>query len=107
MAKFVLIYTGGGGTAATEEEQQRIMGEWGVWYGKLGDAVVDGGMPFGQSHHITDAGADGAGAVSAPAPTGYTVIEADSLEAAVAASKDHPHLQHGGQVSVFQGIEMG
>lgn len=107
MAKFVLIYTGGGGMAATEEEQQQIMEQWGAWYGKMGAAVVDGGMPFGESHHITDSGSDGPGAIGSPAPTGYTVIEADSLSAAVEASKDHPHLAHGGQVSVFQGIDMG
>lgn len=38
MANFVLIYTGGTGSADVgDEERQRIMGEWGAWYGKMGE----------------------------------------------------------------------
>jgi hypothetical protein len=107
MANFVVIYSGGSGMAATPEEQERIIGEWGAWYGKLGPAIVDGGNPFGASKHIAAAGAaaaDGPGPVPA---TGYTIISADSLEAAVEACADHPHLSQGGQVAVFETIQMG
>jgi len=106
MAKFVVIYSGGSGMAATPEEQERIMGEWGAWYGKLGPAIVDGGNPFGASKNFSGAGAavaDGPGTLPA---TGYTIIEADSLDAAAAACADHPHLGQGGQVSVFETIDM-
>jgi hypothetical protein len=107
MAKFVVIYSGGSGMTATPEEQERIMGEWGAWYGKLGPAIIDGGNPFGASKSISGPGAsaaDGPGSVPA---TGYTIIEADSLDAATAACADHPHLNHDGQVQVFEAIEMG
>ena len=107
MAKFVVIYSGGSGMAATPEEQERIMAEWGAWYGKLGPAIIDGGNPFGASKSIPGAGAaavDGPG--STPA-TGYTIITADSLDAAAAACADHPHLSQGGQVQVFETIDMG
>lgn len=107
MAKFVVIYSGGSGMAATPEEQERIMGEWGAWYGKLGPAITDGGNPFAASKNISGAGAaaaDGPGTVPA---TGYTIIEADSLDAAAQACADHPHLSHGGQVSVFETLDMG
>ena len=107
MAKFVVIYSGGSGMAATPEEQERIMGEWGAWYEKTGAAITDGGNAFGGSKSIAGAGAaaaDGPGTVPA---TGYTIIEADSLEAAAAACSDHPHLGHGGQVAVFETIDMG
>ncbi len=106
MARFVVIYSGGSGMAATPEEQERIMGEWGAWYGKLGPAIADGGNPFGASKSIAGPGAaaaDGPGAVPA---TGYTIIEADSLDAAATACADHPHLSHGGQVHVFETIVM-
>jgi hypothetical protein len=105
MANFVLIYTGGMGMAMSEEEQQKVMADWGAWYGKLGEAVVDGGNPFGASKTITADGM-GDGAVSAPAATGYTVISADSIEDAVEKSKDHPHVHHGGQVTVYETIQM-
>jgi len=107
MAKFVVVYSGGSGMSATPEEQERIMAEWGAWYGKLGASIIDGGNPFGASKHIASAGdaaADGPGTVAA---TGYTIIDAGSLDAAAAACADHPHLNHGGQVHVFEAIEMG
>ena len=107
MAKFVVIYSGGMGMAAEPDEQQRIMDEWGAWYGKMGAAIGDGGNPFAASKSFSGAGAaaaDGPGTVPA---TGYTIIEADSLDAAAAACADHPHLAHGGQVSVFEAVHMG
>ena len=107
MAKFVVVYSGGEGMTASPEEQERIMGEWGAWYGKLGPAIVDGGNPFGASKSYSGAGAsvaDGPGTLPA---TGYTIIEAGSLEDAAAACADHPHLNHGGQLSVFEAIDMG
>ena len=107
MAKFVVIYSGGMGMAAEPVEQQRIMDEWGAWYGKMGAAIGDGGNPFAASKCFSGAGAaaaDGPGTVPA---TGYTIIEADSLDAAAAACADHPHLAHGGQVPVFEAVDMG
>ncbi len=105
MAKFMVLYTGGMGMEATPEDQQRIMEEWGVWYGKMGSAVVDGGSPFAQAKHITGSGIQDGPLGNTPA-TGYTLIEADSLEAAAAACEDHPHLNHGGQVQVFTCLDM-
>ena len=107
MAKYVVIYSGGMGMTAEPEEQQRIMDEWGAWYGKMGSAIKDGGNPLGASKSFSGVGAaaaDGPGVVPA---TGYTIIEADSLDAAAAACADHPHLGHSGQVSVFEAIDMG
>ena len=89
----------------TPEAQEAVMAAWGAWYGKMGDAIVDGGNPFSQSKHIT---ADGVadGAVSSPAANGYTIIAADSLDAAVANVQDHPHITHGGQVTVYETFRM-
>jgi len=106
MAKFALIYAGGSGMAATPEEQERIIGEWGASYGKLGPAITDVGNPFGASKGIASVGAAAADGPGMLAATGYTIIEADSLEAAAAACADHPHLVQGGQVSIFETIDM-
>ena len=108
MAKFVVIYSGGMGMSAAPEEMEKIQGEWGAWYGKMGDAVVDGGAPFAASKNISGAGAAVAdGPIGDTPATGYTVISADLLDAAVAACADHPHLNHQGQVQVFEAIDMG
>ena len=106
MAKFVLVYTGGSGMAASPEEQQKIMAEWGAWYGQLGPAIVDGGAPFAASKHLRNAGEVQDGPLGDTPATGYTVISADSLEDAAAKCENHPHLGHGGQVQIFQTIDM-
>ena len=105
MAKYMVIYTGGMGMAADPDERQRIMDEWGAWYGKMGAAIVDGGAPFADSKHLAGSGIEDGPLGDTPA-TGYTVIEADSLDAAASACADHPHLNHGGQVQVFTCIDV-
>lgn len=105
MANYMLLYTGGGGMAASPEEQEKIMGEWGAWYEKMGASVVDGGAPFGDAKSLTGDGVEDGTLGDMPA-TGYTVISADSLEAAAAACEDHPHIKHGGQVQVLTCVDM-
>ncbi len=103
MSNFVLVYTGGANPDTADSDA--IMAEWGAWYGKMGEAIVDGGKPFAESKTVGAKGVS-AGAASSPAATGYTVIEADSLDAAVSSVKDHPHIKHGGEVSVYATIDM-
>jgi hypothetical protein len=55
VANYVLVFKGGG-MAETEAEQQAVMAAWGEWYGKLGQAVVDGGNPFGPSKSVASDG---------------------------------------------------
>lgn len=103
MAKFVYLYTGGT-MATTPQEQEKVMQAWGAWFGELGGALIEGGNPFGVSAAV---GADGA--VSSPAGsavTGYSVVEADSLDAATALAKGCPVLTSGGAVDVHEAIEM-
>ena len=104
MTNYVLLYTGGS-MGETEEAVAAIMAEWGAWYGSLGEALVDGGNPFGASKHVSGT-AVGDGPVSSPAISGYTIIAAASLDDAVAKLKGHPHIKHGGQVSVHETMQM-
>jgi hypothetical protein len=105
MAKYVLIYSGGG-MPETEEEQAAAFEAWGAWYGALGAAVVDGGnpfMPFGKT-------IAGDGAVSDIDPeylaSGYSIIEAASLDDAIEKGRGCPILKDGGEVHVFEAIPM-
>ena len=101
MANFVLLYTGGG-MAETEAEQAAVMQAWGAWFGELASALVDGGAPFtSASKSIASNGTVSNSPVGTPA-TGYTIIKAESLNAAVEMAKGCPQLRSGGQISVYE-----
>jgi hypothetical protein len=101
MANFVLLYSGGG-MAETPAEQEAVMQAWGAWFGKIGSALVDGGNPFTPvAKTISKGGKVSDGPVGTLA-TGYSIVKADSLDAAVALAKDCPVLTSDGQISVYE-----
>jgi hypothetical protein len=102
MAKYVYVYTGGG-MAATEEEQQAAMAAWGAWMGELGGALVDMGNPFGASAGVKSDGSNGAAGSEL---TGYSIVEAASLDDAVVKSRGCPVFASGGSVDVYEAIEV-
>jgi len=102
MAKFVYVYTGGR-ISETPEAQQAAMAAWGTWMGDLGAALTDGGNPFGPAKTVT---ADGPSDGAASGATGYSIVEADSLDDAVAKAKGCPVLDGGGKVEVHEAILM-
>ena len=101
MAKFVLLYSGGS-MPETEAEQAAVLEAWGTWYAGLGSAVVDMGNPFTPlAKSISGDGTVSDGPIGTPA-SGYTIIEADSLDEAVGMAQDCPVLQSGAQISVYE-----
>jgi hypothetical protein len=99
VGKYVLVYQGGA-MAETEAAQQAAMAAWGTWFGSLGAAVVDGGAPFGAS------GAVGGGSTTTGL-TGYSILQADSLDAAVTMAGGCPIIADGGTVDVYETIDVG
>jgi hypothetical protein len=104
MAKFIFAYHGGG-MPETPEEGEAQMAKWMAWMGGLGDAIVDGGAPVGMSKTVSGAGiADNGG--SNPI-SGYTVVEAADIDAAVAMAAGCPINDHpSGSVEVAECIQM-
>lgn len=98
MSKYVLAYRGGG-MPETEEEQQAVMAAWGAWFGQLGASVIDGGAPFGASTAV-------GGEVTAQL-TGYSIVDAASLDDAVGKAGGCPILTSGGTVEVYEALDMG
>jgi len=98
MGKYVLVYQGGA-MAESEEATQAAMQAWGAWFGSLGTAVVDGGAPFGPSAAV------GGGPVRSEL-TGYSILEAADLDAAVAMAGGCPIVADGGRVDVYEAIEL-
>lgn len=85
MAKFLVLYRADATAAeqmanATPEEQAAGMDAWMAWFGRAGDAVVDGGSPV--------MGGDGT-------IGGFSVLQADSRAGAEALLADHPHREVG------------
>jgi hypothetical protein len=98
MAKYVFIYKGGG-MPESEEEGQRLMAAWQSWLDGLGAAVTDIGNPFGASTSVGNGGTSGL--------TGYTIVEAGSLDDAAAKADGCPILEGGrGSVEVYETIAM-
>jgi hypothetical protein len=100
MANYVLLYTGGG-EPVTQAEREEILQAWNAWFGKIGSNLVDGGNPFsGKAKTITTGGKTSDGAMGTMA-TGYTIIKADSLDAAAEMAKGCPQLRNG-NVTVYE-----
>ena len=87
---------------ASEAEQKAVLKEWEVWFGKMGSGLVDGGNPFGpKAKTVASDGKVSEGPLGVPA-SGYSIIKADSLEAAVALAKGCPVLKSGAKISVYE-----
>jgi len=101
MANFVLLYSGGS-MPETQAEQAAVIQAWTAWYGELGSAVVDAGNPFTPvAKSIASDGTVSEGPVGTMA-SGYTVIKADSLDAAVQVARRCPVLQGGAKITVYE-----
>ena len=101
MAKYVLIYSGGQ-MGATPAEQQEQLQAWGAWFGKLGKAVVDAGNPFCDKVKSVDAGGKVKNGPVGQRSTGYSIVEAGSIDAAAEMAKGCPVLTSGGQITVYE-----
>ena len=104
MANYVFAYSGGNGVSADETERNAQYAQWGKWFEELGTAVVDGGAATGAAKTVgaggtvTDGGSRGL--------TGYSIVSADSLDAAAELAKGCPVLGVGGAVDVYEVMSM-
>jgi len=87
MAKFLLI-TRGGTMPDSPEEGAKVMQAWTAWFTEIGSAIMDPGNPVSQVRTIAADGSVGSG--DAHSITGYTIINADDLDGAVALAKGAP-----------------
>lgn len=90
----------------TPEQMQENMAPWMAWMGRCGEHLVDAGAPLGGGLNVA---ADGAAAPSARDVTGYSILQADSIEAAQALLADHPHFGFGPgcEVEIHEAMQIG
>ncbi len=108
MKKFLLLYTAPTEVReqmqkATPEEMKEGMQPWMDWFAKVGDAMVDKGMPLSNAMTVTKEG-EMPGNVEF---VGYTVVSAQDMDAALAIAKSSPHLdREGATVEVHEMMPM-
>jgi hypothetical protein len=99
--KYLLVYYGGT-MPESPTAQARVMKQWTAWFSKLGPAIVDPGNPFsGAVNKIKPDGTTSKGAVGQRA-SGYSIIEASSLDVATTMAKSCPVIRSGAQVAVYE-----
>jgi len=107
VSKFIYLYRGPATPMEdmTEEQSSETMAAWGQWISRLGSSLTDVGNPFGARAAVADDG-------TSPAPgdlNGYSIVEADSLEAARGLVDNHPFLSEGKgrfSVEIFELVPM-
>ncbi len=103
MAKYLLLY-GGGQMPETEAEQAQVMTAWEAWFTELGPAVADPGNPFTPAAKRITSGP--AVTDTQATASGYSVIEADSLEQAAKLAGGCPVLLDGADITVFETFDV-
>ncbi|WP_323781089.1 hypothetical protein [Thalassovita sp.] len=104
MPKFMFIYHGGG-RPETPEEGEKVMKAWTGWMAGIGSDLVDGGNPAGSSKTVSSSGVEDTGG---PNPvSGYSLVNAADMDAAIAIAKGCPILDGGeGTVEIAEAMAM-
>lgn len=102
MPKFIFAYHGGR-MPETDEEVAESMAKWRAWLDEIADSVVDEGNPAGMSKTVTPDGVEDHG--GANPLSGYSLVEAPDMDAALEMARGCPILD-GGTVEVAEAIEL-
>jgi len=103
MSNYMLMYHGGK-MPENPEEGAEHMAKWKSWADGLGDALVNQGTPLGNAKSVTSSGVTDSG--GADPMMGYSILQAENIEAAVKMVEDSPHVNYGGTMVVAEMMEM-
>lgn len=92
MPNYILAYHPGK-MPETPEAGAKLRAKWKTWVDGLGDAMVDPGTPLGKSWTVSAGGVSDDG--GANPLMGFSVVKADSIDAALGIAKACPHLAIG------------
>jgi hypothetical protein len=99
----MITYLGGNQPSSPEEGKQHFA-KYMDWLSSLGDSVVSPANPLRDTCTISPDGTVAAG--STTTMSGYTIIQVDSMEAALSIAKACPFLDIGGSLEVSELVEM-
>ena len=103
MPQYVIVYLGGDQPSNPEEGKQHFA-EYREWLFSLGDSAVSPANPFKNTSTVNSDGSVTTG--STTSMSGFTIIEADSMDAALSIAKACPFLDIGGSLEVSELIQM-
>ena len=99
MTKFVFVYLGGNQPSSPEEANKHFS-KYTKWLTSLGDSVVSPTIPLKDTHTVSTDGAIREGGSSAM--SGFSIIKADSMKAALSIAQACPFLEIGGSLEVSE-----
>ena len=90
----------GGMASASPEEQKQAMEPWMAWAERAGSALVDPGSPLMGGLTLSKSGSS----PSDKGVVGYSILQAEDMQAAKALLGDHPHLEWmaGCEIEVYE-----
>ena len=103
MPRYVIVYIGGSQPASPEEGKQHFA-RYMEWLSALGESAVSPANPLKGTLTVNPDGSVTEGSKSAM--SGYTIIEADSMDTALSVAGDCPFLDVGGSLEVSELGEM-
>ena len=103
MPQYIIVYLGGDQPSSPEEGKQHFS-KYMDWLSSLGNSAVSPANPLKDTSTVSADGTVTTGGTSTM--SGYTIVETDSMEAALSIAKACPFLDIGGSLEVSELMEM-
>ena len=103
MSQYIIVYLGGDQPSNQEEGKQHFS-KYMDWLSSLGDSAVSPANPLKNTSTVNSDGTVTTGGKTTM--SGYTIIETDSMEAALSIAKACPFLDIGGSLEVSELVKM-
>jgi hypothetical protein len=108
VAKFLFLMNGlPGEPNAGDEQTQAYNRKWGAYMGSLAQrGALESGAPLQPIAKAVSSGSVGDAKLGTPDIYGYMVVNADSLDDAIAIAREAPHMALGGTTIVRPCVEL-
>lgn len=103
MSQYMMTYLGGNQPSTPEEGKQHFA-KYMEWLSSLGDAAVSPANPLKDTTTVNPDGSVTSGGITNM--SGFTIIEVESKESALAIAKACPFLEIGGSMEVSELMRM-
>jgi hypothetical protein len=103
MPQYMITYLGGDQPSSPEEGKQHFA-KYMDWLSSLGDSAVSPANPLKDATTVHSDGTVTTGGTTSM--SGFTIVEADSMEAALSIAKACPFLDIGGSLEVSELVQM-